>query len=283
MIKLPPSKAYCEAYLTLRCNYNCAYCINEYTGVRRRRNELSAKEWIAALNNIDFGNVPLTFGGGEPTIHPGFYEIVNGLRPDIKIDLLTNGTFDVSMFMQELTPSRFTKKEDEPHYKAIRMSYHAGKSDPEELARKASDLQAAGYMVGIFSINHPNNLIENVKMTEVCRRAGVYFFIRDYLGYYDDRLLGSYKYPAGLNGNRKKCRCKSSEVLIAPNGQIHRCHRDLYEGENPIGDIGRITFDIVDDFMPCDSYGLCSPCDIKRKISPDLSVDRCAVIVEETN
>lgn len=279
MIKIPESKSYCEAYLTLRCNYKCPYCINDHTGVQRKRGELKANEWIAALNNIDFGKLPLTIGGGEPTIHSGFYEIMSGLRPETRVDLLTNGTFDVDRFMKEIKPSRFTQKQ-EAYYKSIRMSYHVKTSDPKELTEKAKVLHKNGYSVGVFSINHPENLNANVIMTEVCREAGVYFFIRDFLGYYGDRLYGWYMYPEGLNGNKKHCQCKSSEVLIGPSGELYKCHRDLYEGALPIGDIGRITFDINDGFLPCDSFGLCNPCDLKRKASPDLSGNRCSVIVE---
>lgn len=279
MVILPETITYAEAYLTLRCNLKCHYCINGYTGVHRKRPELSAKEWLMSLNNIKFGNLPLTFGGGEPTIHPGFYEILNGLNPEISVDLLTNGSFDLDEFIKKAPVDRFTKKEDSS-YKSIRMSYHVKTSNAEDLVIKVAKLQKAGYSVGIFGLNHPENLRANVEMTELCRIAEVYFFVRDYLGWYSDRLYGYYKYISGLNGNKKPCKCKTSELLIGPEGHRYKCHKDLYDESNPIGDILRMDFSVEDKFYPCDSFGLCNPCDLKIKVSNNLQDSRCAVEIE---
>ncbi len=96
-MKLPKKYDYAEAYLTFRCNLSCDYCINKAGGLKKRE-ELSASEWIKGLNKIDFGETSLTIGGGEPTMHEDFYKIVNGLKglnglnglKEVKIELLTN-------------------------------------------------------------------------------------------------------------------------------------------------------------------------------------------------
>lgn len=280
MITIPDRYSYFECYLTLRCQMNCPYCINQHTGVTRKRKELSAKEWCLALNNIDTHGLPITLGGGEPTIHKEFYEIVNGLNPDKKIDLLTNGlAFDLKEFMDRIPPERFTKKGYE--YKAIRMSYHPKTTDREELLMRAKTLQESGYPVGIFGVNHPENLAANVEMTARTASYGIYFFVRDFLGYYDDRLYGYYKYRSALNGNRKRCQCKIEELLVGPDGDAYRCHRDLYDGSCSIGSIMNMAFEVKDIFRPCDNYGLCNPCDIKLKLSNDLTTRKCSVEIVE--
>ena len=278
MITVPKRYSYIEAYITLRCNKNCPYCINQYTGVERKRKELSSKEWILGLNNIS-SDLPITFGGGEPTIHKGFYEIIAGLKPEIKIDLLTNLTFDIEEFTTIIPPERFTRKEGD-EYKAIRASYHPKTTDPDDLITRAKTLDSKGYGIGVFGINHPENLQYNVIMTEKCRKAGIYFFIRDFLGFYDDRLYGYYKHLNALNGNKKHCQCKTEELLIGPEGNVFRCHRDLYDGNGEIGNILNMAFDITDEFRPCDNYGLCNPCDMKLKLGPDLITSKCSVEIE---
>jgi hypothetical protein len=279
MILLPERYSYIEAYLTLRCNFNCSYCINDHTGVSRNRNELSAKEWCLGINNICTNGKPITLGGGEPTIHKEFYDIVNGLNDSVKIDLLSNGSFNVDEFMDKISPERFTIT-NEDMYKSIRFSYHPSITDPEKIVNKTKNLIDKGYNAGIFGINHPNNLIHNINMTEKCSKAGVFFFVRDFLGYYDDRLYGYYKYYSALNGNKKKCKCKTEEMLIDPSGNVYRCHRDLYDNSGEIGNILNMAFQITDEFIPCGNYGLCNPCDVKLKMSPDLLTSKCAVEIQ---
>jgi len=277
MITLPKTYSYAECYLTLRCNFGCPYCINEHTGVKRKRKELTAREWIMAINNVDFGSIPLTLGGGEPTIHGGFYEIVNNIK--VRIDLLSNGSFNTTEFLRKLSPTRFTVSED-PSYKSIRLSFHVNNTVPGAIVEKAKMLQAEGYSVGIFGLNHPENLKANIVMTEYCRSAGVFFFIRDFLGFYEDRLFGHYKYPSGLNGNRKHCQCKIQELLVGPDGNVFRCHRDLYDDTGEVGSLLNIAYEIKDEFRPCDNFGLCNNCDLKQKLGPDLKTSKCSVEVQ---
>jgi hypothetical protein len=257
---------------------NCPYCVNGYTGVERKRKELSSREWILGLKNIDTNGKPITLGGGEPTIHPGFYDIINDSGFKITFDLLSNGQFNLGEFIDKASPNKFTKGDG--FYKSIRLSYHAGRTKQDELVRIAYILQAKGYSVGIFGLNHPNNLRENVIMTQKCSERGIYFFIRDYLGFYDDRLFGFYKYPEALNGNRKSCLCRPEDFLIGPDGNIYRCHRDLYVREGEIGNILNIAYEHKDGYAKCHNLGLCNPCDIKIKLSNDLQVGKCAVDIK---
>jgi len=60
-------------------------------------------------------------------------------------------------------------------------------------------------------------------------------------------------------------RCRTTELLIDPGGDVFRCHRDLYSGETPIGNILDPEFYIDEGFRECDSYGFCNPCDVKLK------------------
>jgi len=279
MIKLPENFNYAEAYLTFRCNLGCSYCINRQSGLEGRT-EILANEWIKGINNIDFGDVPLTLGGGEPTLHPGFYKIIEGINPNIKLDLLTNLSFDINEFIQKIKPERFSRKNN-PAYKSIRASYHAEKmGDGRELVGKVMILQSNGFDVGIFGLNHPFNTQDNVKMAELCRQNKIYFFIKDFLGWHDKQLFGYYKYPEGLDGKRKNATCRTRELLIAPDGNTFRCHRDLYHNQNPITNILHKRFAIDDRFRLCGNYGNCNPCDVKMKTNRFLQMGNCSVEIK---
>ena len=279
MITVPERWSYIECYLTLRCSFGCRWCINASNiNLIRKRKELTAREWIIALNNLDTHGLPVTLGGGEPTMHPEFYPVVNGTEQ--KFDLLTNGSFDVSKFLKNTKPDQFYKSK-EKHYKSIRISFHPGYSEQEKILNVAKRLNDAGYSAGIFGTSYPENLRFNNEFTEMASMAGIFFFIRDYLGWYENRLMGDYYYPNALNGHKKKCKCRTSELLVDPTGTIYRCHADLYEEKMAIGNILNMAFDLTDEFMPCDRYGTCNFCDIKRKLGPDLKSSRCSVEIIE--
>jgi len=285
MIKLPEGYNYIEIYFTLRCNLNCRYCINEDGGVKRIREELKPEEWATYLNQIDYNGLPLTIGGGEPTIRKDeFYKLIDGLRPDINIDLLTNLTFNVNEFLEKVDPLKFNRRTNDA-YKSIRVSYHPASMDPYKLVEKAEILQDNGFPVGIFGINHPENVDKNVLMSEISRKKSIYFFIKDFLGVYNNHMFGYYKYPEAINGARQTCKCKTSEVLIGPEGNIYKCHYDLYRSVDPIAnicEIGKPTyFDIDCKYRLCNNYGMCNPCDIKIKTNRFLQMGRCNVDIKD--
>lgn len=281
-IKIPDEYNYFEAFLTLKCNLKCSYCINENenNSLQRNRNEITAEEWIKGVNRIDFGKIPLTCGGGEPTLHKEFYEILNGLKPEIKVDLLTNLQFDIDEFIRNIKPERFTIS-NIPAYRAIRVSYHVGQMDPKNLVDKVEKLQDNGFSVGIFGLDHPRFINENMKIMELAVSKKIFFFPKNFLGTWRGKLYGTYKYPEGLLGDKKDVQCRIKEVLVAPDGFIYRCHRDLYYKENPIGHLLDEDLDIKYTFRPCSNYGECNPCDIKLKTNFYLDRVDCQVEVKD--
>src|SRR3989344_3317688 len=92
-ITLPQEYKYIAAFLTMRCNLNCSFCLNasDKSFSRRSFEEIGGGKWVEALNRIEpKPNVPITFCGGEPTVHQDFIYILNNLKPKLEIDILTN-------------------------------------------------------------------------------------------------------------------------------------------------------------------------------------------------
>jgi len=278
MIELPKQINYAEAYLTLKCDLGCSYCINDSNGVKRNRDELSGKDWIKGINKIAFEKMPLTLGGGEPTQHKDFFEILDGVRGQTNIDLLTNLQFDPDEFAKRTSPDRFTSKEN-PAYKSIRVSYHAEKMKPDEIVDKVARLQDHGFNVGLFGLNHPLNIQDNIQMSELARQKSVYFFIKDFLGKFEGQSFGFYKYPKGLDGKLKTAWCRSKELLIDPESEIYKCHRDLYKAEHPKGSLD--SFPELYNWAACTKYGECNPCDVKQKTNRFLDKGGCQVDIKE--
>lgn len=229
---------------------------------------MSGKDWIKALNRIESRpELPVTFGGGEPFLHQDFIYIINNLRPDLNIDILTNLYYEKALeaFLKEVSPKKL--KRDSP-YAPIRVSYHPEQMDPAKLIENTKKFKKAGFDLCVYTVQHPapGQQEARTQMQFRCLDAGIEFRIKDFLGKYRGELYGDYsKYPDSIHKkNTKTCSCRTSELLISTNLDVYRCHRDLYLRENPIGTL-LSEFQIQDIFRTCNKYGNCNPCDVKVK------------------
>lgn len=278
IVIVPPETNYISISLTFRCPLNCPYCINDYTAgvkINEADNEVPGDMWVKALNRLQIPkNVPLTLEGGEPSLHSGFYEIIDGVKN--KINILTNLCFDVDEFI-DMVDTRKIMHGCDRAFKPIRISYHALTMDMMETVGKAELLQEAGFGVGIFGLSHPEHVEQNIKMAEECRKRRLYFYIKDFLGYYQGKLFGHFRYPDSLDGSKLECHCSSNELLIGPNGDIYKCHRDMYAGELPLSSIFDSDLVIEHKSRPCYLYGKCNPCDVKFKTNRYLKAGNSSV------
>ncbi|MDD5287337.1 MAG: radical SAM protein, partial [Desulfuromonadaceae bacterium] len=261
---------YIAFFLTLACNLSCPYCINLHDGVLRssqgRRAQMNPEEWIAAANRLVLRNdLPLTLQGGEPTLYKGFFRLVNEVKPEIKMDLLTNLTFNVDKFIRNVPVERFTR---EAPYAAIRVSYHPGQNDIEDLIAKTYKLQEAGFRIGLYGIDHPDKETrEHILKTQAhCLALGLDFRLKEFLGEHAGTMYGTFKYEGCFNGEElKECECRTTEIIADPAGNVFKCHSDLYNGRDPIAHILDEDFneDSIETFRKCHFFGECNPCDVK--------------------
>lgn len=263
-IILPDSCNYVALFLTLHCNLRCSYCINHFGSFTPAGKELSGKEWLQGLNRIvSRPDLPVTIQGGEPTLHPDFFAIVNGLKPDLHIDILTNLEIDTDLFMSEVSPERV--KRDSP-YASIRVSYHPETMNLERLAEKVLLLQNSGYSIGLWGVLHPAWNMEIYRAQEYCKSLGIDFRTKEFLGEYDGFMHGVLSYPDACDRKvHSLVQCRTTELIIGPGGKIYRCHGDLYEGREAVGHVLDPDFTIEPGFRSCSNYGFCNPCDVKLK------------------
>jgi len=277
LVDLPPitpggHQNYVAFFLTLACNLRCPYCINLHTlghgATRARVKRMLVEDWIAAANRLELrDDLPLTLQGGEPTLYPDFFRFVHEVRPDLKMDLMTNLQFDVEEFIASAPAWRFVR---EAPYAPIRASYHPGQHDIEDLIRKVLKLQDAGFRVGLYAIEHPDTELRShvLSVKDRCRKLGIDFRTKEYLGEYKGKAYGTVRYPGSvMAGELRMCECKTTEIIVDPAGRVFRCHADLYHSRNPIAHILDPEFSatVPDEFRTCTSFGDCNPCDVKIK------------------
>ncbi len=77
--------------LTSACNNHCPGCSNVYAASRPPALK-TAKEWAALLSPILSGAVQVRLSGGEPTLHPEFFDILSYVASsEVHVTIFTNG------------------------------------------------------------------------------------------------------------------------------------------------------------------------------------------------
>jgi len=271
-IKPTDDHNYVAFFLSFSCQLKCEYCINLHDHGSRheqvKRKSMTPDDWIAAADRLLLRpDLPLTLQGGEPTLYPGFYRIVNEVKSEIKMDLMTNLMFDVDKFIDNVPVERFIR--DAP-YAAIRVSYHPGQNDINDLIGKTFRLQEAGFRIGLYGINHPDPSIGRhiLDVQDKCLKLGLDFRTKEFLGEYNGTMHGHFKYRDCVSGKvTKRCECRTTEIIVDPSGYVYPCHYGLYHGRNPIAHIldDRFSEECLDEFRTCESFGKCNPCDVKIK------------------
>ncbi len=255
---------YIGIFLTFTCNYDCSYCINRFEESMVRRKIMSGKDWVEGINRIvSTPDLPITLQGGEPSCHPDFYYIIKNIKPELNIDILSNISFDIDEFMRNVPPERVKRVAP---YASIRVSYHPTVMGLDETINKVRRMLDKGYSIGIWGVLHPIQKDAVLKAQERCKKLGIDFRTKEFLGEYEQDLYGQYKYKDACSKKfRKKVLCRTTEFLIDSAGSIYRCHYDIYKGINSIGHILDPEFQVDDKFRDCENFGHCNPCDIKIK------------------
>ncbi len=265
-IEIPENFNYIAVFLTFACQFRCSYCINHHGGDLVKGRKMSAEDWINGLNRIRTRkDLPITLQGGEPTVYKHFYQVVNGIKQEIPIDLLTNLEVDTTRFMESISPDRMRR--DAP-YASIRVSYHHEQSKYHELLSKVILFQKRGYHIGVWEVGHPDYMQDCIGRQQLAQAAGIDWRIKEFLGPWKGVNHGTMRYPDAVNStNLRGCLCRTSELLISPDGAIFRCHSDAYADRSSIGHILDPDFDgsSLGSWGYCNVYGKCNSCDIKVK------------------
>lgn len=90
--------------LTYACNYHCPYCV--LPPVTKHK---TVDEWVAAWERVyrKHGRCYIYMSGGEPSIYPGFYALIQTLTQMHTVDLCTNLSWRVERLVPEILPELF--------------------------------------------------------------------------------------------------------------------------------------------------------------------------------
>jgi len=252
-------------FITMKCNYDCEYCIVRQTpGHNDNFDLLSGGEWIEILNALeDVENY--IFNGGEPTLHPDFVQIIDGLKPcnhiGIGTNLATEKSFQKLLSLQERSGGELI----------IDVSLHPDANIPKiiERVKKLRDKNRAR----VHIVDWPGWFGMDKLLKKQIQQAGIETFILPFQGFYK----GEYYPGADWHDLRidacsrifkKNALCYPTIYRpVGPDGSVWFCHAGLYMKDERfiMGNLADGWLDFPTSFK-CDIYGYCNSCDLPRKI-----------------
>ncbi len=244
-----PSLRYLEFQLTDRCNLSCRHC---YIGEglhwpNRRRQDLSYDTILQVLKEFEkIQGLRLLISGGEPLLHPRFWEINEVLRDyPFRSIMLSNGTLITPDSAKRLRVHEVQVSLDgmEKGHEAIR-----GQGTFTKTLSAIDLLQEAGIHVSIATMVHRENLDEFDSLASLMQSKNIGEWNVD-LPCIAGRLVENrnlwvspekagpflhYGYGGGLHASGKDTTCGAHLCVILANGRVAKC--GLFS-EEPIGSI----------------------------------------------
>lgn len=253
--------------LTRTCNYNCSWCNQRYdldkpmyTMNEAKRmvvhNKLrSGKDWINGLNNFPYKSQfqRIVFSGGEPSLHPDFFDIVSKVKGYGKVLLATNLSFDVNKLIKACQENNYRV--------SVQPSFQFEFADFDVFLEKMKLLEQHGLLgqsIPVSIVELPDRE-EPYKFKQKFKQLGYKPLMSEFEGYYKGEFRYSDKKGFGSLGKTYHVICSSSITCVRPTGDIVFCATDEYSTEEVVkyGNICDGRYEPLEFKRHCFNYGKC--------------------------
>jgi len=255
-----------DTSLTRACNYNCSWC-NQRQDLSKPTYDMddssrlvvdnkirSGKEWIEGLNNFPYEKQyeRIIFSGGEPSVHPDFFDVVSQVKGyRIKV-IVTNLSFDVSKLVEAC------KKENSQVM--VQPSFHFEFANFNEFVEKMKLLDKH-HMLSNFIPVSIVDLPDREEPRGFKRKFQKYGFdasLYKFEGYYKGRFDYANVNGFGSKGMKRKVSCFSVCTPVKPNGDVVFCPTDTYSSSPQVyGNICDKNYFEIPINRNCSQYGMC--------------------------
>ena len=226
-----------HVYLTLKCNFNCSFCINNLVA---KRGEIFPYQdvkdwtlWVDALNRLK-NLKELYFNGGEHLLLPYFPDVINNLR-GFNINIFSN------LPRRGLDNLRRLQKNN--NNIILRTSYHPLSDEPLNMFVDRYEQIPKDILSSVIIIKDSG--ISTEMYIDGFSRYGIHATAADLV-------------CPGLDTSKtKNVMCNSMEHVIGPNMKVYRCAYNL------VNNLDGIPFDEYEfklKELPCNNYPKCFSC-----------------------
>lgn len=239
-----PSLRYLLLNITNKCNLACKHCYLGNSGSIHIERNLFEK---AVSQFEEMGGLKLMVSGGEPLLHPGFWNLMEVLpSSELRAVLLSNGTL-----IDRKVAKKLSRCVHEVQVSIDGISSHdmlRGKGSYDKAMRGISNLRSAGIPVSIATMVHKYNAGEFEEMQKLFSELEVVSWSvdvpcvignlkknQDYiLDAKEAALFLKYGFGAGGHESTGDYTCGSHLCAVSPDGTVSKC--GFFEDE-PVGDV----------------------------------------------
>jgi radical SAM protein with 4Fe4S-binding SPASM domain len=253
-----------ELSLTNQCNQKCKWC-SDYELRNRLPGSLDKNVILNLIDDLKAGGTKgvVIEGGGEPTLHPDFSEIVEHIiNSGLAVGLITNGTImNYEHLLDKFEWIRVSlDASDSEEYLSLKSEdyFNIVMDNIKKIAAKC-DVCGVGYILTQWNLDNLDTLAVRLKKMGV---KYIHFrpvidnpdlFIQKDLSYlkkYENKsfsILDSAFKENVIRGNAElPCVANSVTSVISANGDVFICGRlNIYDWLKPIGNINNETFNKI--------------------------------------
>lgn len=243
-----PSLRYLLLNITNKCNLACRHCYLGKPGSTHIEYHLFEK----AVSQFEYlGGLKLMISGGEPLLHPEFWNLMEILPSyELRAVLLSNGTLIDTKVAQKLS-----SYVHEVQVSIDGISSHdllRGKGSYKKAMRGISCLRRADIPVSIATMVHKYNAVEFEEMQKIFSDLGIISWSVDVpcvagnlkenpdyiLNMKDAAPFLKYGFGAGGHESSGDYTCGSHLCAVSPEGKASKC--GFFESE-PAGDVNDLS------------------------------------------
>jgi MoaA/NifB/PqqE/SkfB family radical SAM enzyme len=241
----------CEVVIQVHnaCNYRCFYCVSVNNESAVQRFDLPAVEKSLQAITAEVTAISFDCGGGEPTVHPQFRELLTLCAARGAVSFPTNNSQN---------PDRWLPK-DVARRLYVRAALHPeSEGSLDKYVRNARYLIEAGCDFSSIFVSHPTRMSKIPFYRQYFADLGVPFTPVSFIGEYEGRRYphaysDEEKEMLGLNAENRSlfhriephttrirnfrgipCLAGFRTIFIMPTGQIRRCHYDKKKLQAPL-------------------------------------------------
>ncbi len=212
------------------------------------------QEWIEGLNANPYKNEydKLVFSGGEPSLHPDFFEIASKIKGYKSIIIVTNLSFDIDKLINACrgANSRII----------IQPSFHFEFASFKSFMEKIKVLDRfhlLSHFIPVSIVDLPDRK-EPWEFKQKFKNEGYHASVYKFQGYYKGKFISGDVKGFGSLGNCRSVYCSSAVNFACPNGDIVFCPTDSYfAGIQTFGNICDKVYKKIESRRICDRYGAC--------------------------